>query len=84
MDYLYHIKKFIKHAIMRKTKKNSRGHTLTENEMREVQGGCFFTSSDLIARCPVCGEWVIPSLYSYTLWCVNCGTKIVLEEKNEE
>ena len=69
---------------MKKTKEDYRVRSLTENEMREVQGGCFFTSSDLIARCPVCGEWVIPSLYSYTLWCVNCGTKIVLEEKNEE
>ena len=69
---------------MKKTKEDYRVRSLTENEMREVQGGCFFTSSDLIARCPVCGEWVISSLYSYTLWCVNCGTKIVLEEKNEE
>lgn len=84
MDYLCHIKKFIKPTIMKKTKKNSIGRSMTENEMREVKGGHSFTSSEPVARCPVCGEWATCRPYSYTIWCLNCGTEIVLEEKDEE
>ena len=67
-----------------KNNKNAKYGFLTENEMKSVKGGHTFTTTDIIPRCPACGEWVIPGLYSFTLWCVNCGTKIVLEEKNEE
>lgn len=69
---------------MKKTKKNFIGRSMTENEMREVKGGHSFTSSEPVARCPVCGEWATCRPYSYTIWCLNCGTEIVLEEKDEE
>lgn len=65
-------------------KKNYEGHALTENEMREVKGGNIFTSSRAVAICPVCGELATCRPYSYTIWCLNCGTEIILEEKNEE
>ena len=69
---------------MKKTKKNFIGRSMTENEMREVKGGHSFTSSEPVARCPVCGEWATCRPYSYTIWCLNCGTEITLVEKKEE
>lgn len=84
MDYFCPIKKFINHIIMGNKKKNYEGCSLAENEMREIKGGNSFTSSEPIAICPVCGELATCRPYSYTIWCLNCGTEITLEEKNEE
>ena len=49
-----------------KNNKNEKYGLLTENEMKSVKGGHTFTTTDIIPRCPACGEWIIRA-YTYYL-----------------
>lgn len=65
-----------------KNNKNAKYGFLTENEMKSVKGGHTFTTTDIIPRCPACGEWIIRT-YTYYVRCPYCGGSITIEEKKE-
>ena len=67
-----------------KNNKNEKYGFLTEKEMKSVKGGHTFITTDIIPRCPACGEWVEINTYTCYIRCLHCGGSITIEEKNEE
>ena len=60
------------------------GHSLTNQEMKQVIGGYLFKYSEHGCRCPACGKWVETTIYTSYIVCPHCGYSVALKEKKGE